>query len=570
MDLDQILAILARIGTDNPPSSSELTAAQTELSRMLLAEAQGNRSLDVMAPIRQAYDQAAAELQVAVAREAAEQQRIDDMIAGIEDPDAPPAEPETPETPEPIEVPEPLPAPEGPPPAGPGDPESQLAPPATPEVLPIAAQAIAAAGGAPRPMSLRDAAARVTFRQPTPEPIAAAGEAVNPTPGGQVFYMGRTDPMTVAPTIADVTAGCAAVTRSPSRGRHTVLSCLTDFSGQGIPMLPQSKGAVTTFLDEWTSPEAVAAAGGCCSLPTVIRTQTVINSTATPIQDSLPTIGVFESGSVLYYPAICLPSEGVWLWTCDDDENVDPEDPDTWKNCTFIECDDEARTNVEAIYKCLTIGEYKRRFATEQWFGILQATNALHARVSEMKLWTLMLEGTTHQCAQEATGSVFTNLVQAVEREAAWMRSDQRLREVELHFWITERIVSAIVSDFAARRLEFADPTIVKEMIARAFANANVVPHYTMDPDPMEAEGECGKYPDFMFGVLAPSGFYSYLDGGQFDLGVEIRDINLARQNAVAAFAEGFNGLLARGCRSKVISIPVEVCHEAAGACTGS
>ena len=227
-------------------------------------------------------------------------------------------------------------------------------------------------------------------------------------------------------------------------------------------------------------------------------------------------------------------------------------------------------TRVEAIYKCLTIGEYQRRFATEQWFGILQATNALHARVSENKLWTLMLQGTTHQCAQEATGSVFTNLVQAVQREADWMRSDQRLKEVQLEFWITERIIGAIASDFAARRLEFADPSQVKEIVARSLANANVNVHYTMDPDPMEAEGECGKYPDFMFGVLAPSGFYSYLDGGQFDLGVEIRDINLARQNAVAAFAEGFNGLLARGCRSKVISIPVEVCHDAAGACTGS
>jgi hypothetical protein len=419
-------------------------------------------------------------------------------------------------------------------------------------------------------MSLRDAAAKVTFRQPVPEPVAAAGEVVNPTPGGQIFYMGRNDPMTVAPTVEDIIKGASSVTRSPSRGRHTVLSCLTDFQSQGIPILPSSKGAATSFLDGLFSPEAVAAAGGCCSLPTVIRTQTILNSTATPIQDSLPTVGVFESGAVLYYPAICLPSEGVWLWTCDDDENVDPDDPDTWKNCTFIECDEEQRTNVEAIYKCLTIGEYQRRFATEQWFGILQATMSLHSRVSENKLWTLMLQGTTHQCAQEATGSVYTNFIQAILREADWMRSDQRLREVQLRVWVSERIVGAIAQDFAARRLEFADPSIVKEIIARSVANANVNVTYTMDPDPMEAEGECGKYPDFFFAVMAPEGFYSYLDGGQFDMGVEIRDINLARQNAVAAFAEGFNGLLARGCRSKVISIPVEVCHDAGGSCSGS
>lgn len=555
MDFEAILAILNRIGTDNPPTSAELTAAQTELSRLLVAEASGNRDLSVMAPIRQAFDAATAELTVAQEREAAAQAEIDSMLDGLVT--ANPEEPAEPADPvEPAEPDSQLPAPTGEP--------AQIA---EPERVPVAASATV-----PSTLTLRDAAQRVTFRQPLPaadlEPVAAAGGAWNP--GGQIFYMGRNEPMTAAPTVDDIIRGAASVTRSPSRGRHTVLSCLTDFSAQGVPMLPQSKGAVTSFLDEWTSPEAVAASGGCCSLPTVIRSQTIINSTATPIQDSLPTIGVFESGAVLYYPAICLPSEGVWLWTCEDDENVDPEDPDTWKNCTFIECDEEDRTNVEAIYKCLTIGEYKRRFATEQWFGILQATMALHARVSENKLWTLMVQGVTHECSQETTGSVFTNLVQAVQREADWMRSDQRLREVQLDFWISERIVGAIVSDFSARRLEFADPTAVKEMIARAFANANVVPHYTMDPNPMEAEGECGKYPDWMQGVLAPSGYYSYLDGGQFDMGVEIRDINLARQNAVAAFAEGFNGLLARGCRAKVISIPIEVCHDAAGACTGS
>ena len=120
MDLEQILAILARIGTDNPPASSELQAAQTELSRLLLAEAQGNRDLSVMAPIRQAYDQAGAELQVALAREAADQARIDDMIAGIADPDAAETpDPETPPEPAPGDPggpdPTPLPAPDGPP-----------------------------------------------------------------------------------------------------------------------------------------------------------------------------------------------------------------------------------------------------------------------------------------------------------------------------------------------------------------------------------------------------------------------------------------------------------------------
>jgi hypothetical protein len=338
MDFEAILAILSRIGTDNPPTSSELTAAQTELSRLLVAEAQGNRDLSVMAPIRQAFDATAAEMPNALERENAEQASIDAMLEGLPEPEQPAVD-ETDETvvaAEPAaEVADPaaqLPAPDGEP--------MQVVDADPAEVADAERVPVAAGATVPSTLALRDAAARVTFRQPVPseelEPVAA-GASWNP--GGQMFYMGRSEPMSVAPTVDDIIRGAASVTRSPSRGRHTVLSCLTDFSTQGVPMLPQSKGAITSFLDQWTSPEAVAAAGGCCSLPTVIRSQNVINSTATPIQDSLPTIGVFESGAVLYYPAICLPSEGVWLWTCEDDENVDPEDPDTWKNCTFIECD---------------------------------------------------------------------------------------------------------------------------------------------------------------------------------------------------------------------------------------
>jgi hypothetical protein len=547
MNLEEILAILDRIGGDNPPSSAELASARTELGRLLHTEARAEApDLAVMTSIRDAYARAGDALAVAQAREQEERDRVANMLEGVEDPDAQLEEPEEPELAEESEEPE--------------ESEDQLPPPAPgdqPEQqqLPIAASASQAPPA--RVMPLRDAAARVLRRPPAPDP-----EFDPVVPGGQAFYLGNA--VDRALTLRELALGAAQTTRSPSRGRHTVASFVTDFSSQGLPVLPGDKAGNTALLDEIVGPEAVAAAGGCCSLPTVIRTQNVLSSSARPLRDSLPTIGVQESGAVMYYPAICLPSDGAWLWTCSDDEAVDPEDPETWKNCTFIDCDEEARTTVEAIYKCLTIGEFKRRFATEQWVGILQATLALQARVAENAIWSKMLAGVTATCTAADTGSIFTNFVQTVQREADWIRQDQRYINVQMRVWVSQNIIGAIASDFAARRLEFADPTDVQRLINNALANANVNVTYLPDIDPMSAGG-CAAYPATFTAILAPEGYYSFLDGGQFDLGVEIRDINLARQNAVAAFSESFEGVLARGCRAKRLNIPNSICTDAAG-----
>lgn len=563
MNLEQILTIIDRIGSENPPSSGELTTARTELSRLLHVEARAEApDLSVMASIREAYSSAGEALVAAENAEAEAQEQVASLLEGVEDPDAEPEAPapeadaseeeqpvEATETPEAPEASEQLPAP-----------EAGAAPEVTPEQLPVAA----AASPAPRTMPLRDAAARVQAR-PVAQHPASEVPAVE---GAEVFLLGQQ--LDHMPTITEIANAYVSAFRSPSTGKGAILQMNSVFP-EGTPVLGTNKGQNTQLLDEHLSPEAVAASGGCCSLPTVIRSQNVLSSTATPLTDSLPGIGVFESGAVMYYPALCLPSEGVWEWTCAEDEAVDPEDPLTWKNCTVIDCADEERTIVDAIYKCLTIGEFQRRFAAEQWAGVLRGTMALWARVQETKTWTQMLAGVTQTCTQADTGSVFTNLVQGVQREADAIRDDQRYLDVRMEAWVSDKIVGAIASDFAARRLELADPTIVRTMITNAAANANVNMNFIPDSDPMTkgSGAACSTYPTDFTAIVAPNGMYSYLNGGQFDLGSEIRDINLARQNAVAAFAESFGAVLVRGCAATRINIPNTYCTDAAG-CLGS
>src|SRR5690606_33011810 len=152
--------------------------------------------------------------------------------------------------------------------------------------------------------------------------------------------------------------------RGMKAGRNSVVRVDTEYATER--MLPGKIADNTSFIDGFMSPEAVTAAGGCCSLPTPIYDNPVYASLNRPIRDALPSIGVQQRGSVSFFPAGCLPGEGAALWTCEDDEGVDPEDEETWKQCFSVECDEEQRVNIDAIYSCLDVGNFQARFAPEQ------------------------------------------------------------------------------------------------------------------------------------------------------------------------------------------------------------
>lgn len=551
MNLEEILAIIERIGTESAPSATELSTARTELARAIHGEARSETpDLEVLTTLRSAFSQAGTALAEAEAAEEAAQQQVAELLADIEDPDAEAAavetETETQATDEEAET------------ETDGTEEQAEAEAPAEERVPVAAAA------ASRTLSLREAAARVRVRPVTPvEPVPG-------TPGSSIFVLGSQ--VDSVPSIRDVASAFERTVRSPSTGKQTILrvdSILDD--GQ---VLPGDTAGNTQMLDRLVGPEAVAAAGGCCSLPTPIRTQTVLSSTARPIRDSLPAIGVTQTGAVTYFPAVCLPADGAAVWLCTDDEAVDPEDPDTWKECVFIDCPTADTTIVDAIYRCLTIGEFQRRFATEQWVAILQATLALQSRIAELHLWANMLAGvsTTHTAA--ATGSVFTTWANSLQLAADTIRDDQRYTDVSVRQWLPRWFRGAIATDLYNRRLvDVQDPTAVDNLINSVASNAGVNITWTLDPDPIEPGGQSNgpltDYPATVSSVIAPEGYYSFLDGGQFDLGIEIRDLDLARQNAVGAFAESFEGLLARGCNAKRVNIPVDICNDAAG-CVGS
>lgn len=522
MDLTAALEILSRVGSSTAPTLSELTSARNTIARELhRLKGEGNTDLQALLSLRDTYTVAAQAVTEAEAALSAATAEVEDVLADVPDPDAEDDEDDPDED---------------------EDPED--------------------ADKKGRVLSVQEAVARlglggfqVQDRAPAPPDLSTTKTRV---------LVGTKE--SESATWDDLAAAFRDSGRSLKAGKERVARIETEFAAERT--LSGKIGENTRLIDSFVSPEAVTAAGGCCSLPEPIFTNPVNSSSARPIKASLPSIGA-SRGKVTFYPAICLPQAGAALWSCEDDTAVDPEDPDTWKVCADVDCDEADGAEVEAIYSCLTIGNYQQRFAVEQWRGHLIALAAQQARVAEVALFAKMRAGVSTTHTLGATGSTYLNLVNGAALAAATIRQDQRLADVRFNLWLPEWIKQAIRTDLRIRRVESSavdSPEVTDALIAQALGNEGIDVFYSPDIDrieedsPGQVDGPLSAYPAVGSAVLAPNGYFSFLDGGQMDLGTDIRDHDLNRQNKVAAFAESWEGLLARGCNAKALDIPIENC----------
>lgn len=539
MDLQQALSILGRVGAGETLSLSELTQARDVIARQLHSlRGSATPDLDALTTLRESYFAADAAVTAVAEQEQATAQEVDAALSDIPDPDLAGEDPEEEEEDD-------------------EDPEAE------------AEKSLSSKPKKGKMLSIQEAVARLgldsggsTFVNEPERDLSTTETRVilNGTPVQDATMFN------LAESFRD------AASRSLKSGKERVARIETSFADERT--LTGKIGADTRLLDSFVSPEAVVAAGGCCSLPQPIYSNPVQGSTARPIRDSLVTLGATR-GKFSFFPAICLPVDGVGLWSCEDDELVSEADPNTWKSCAEVDCDVSDEVGVDAIYSCVTIGNYQTRFAPEQWQGYLAALAIQHARLAEVSLFTKMRAAVISTHTVDALGSVYANLVNGVALAAAAMRQDQRLGDIQLNLWIADWIKTAIRMDMRARRVFSAsvdDPNFVDSMIASALGSEGISVTYSQDLDPItgasgslgESDGPLAALPITAGAVLAPDGYFTFLDGGTLDLGTEIRDHNLNRQNKVAAFAESYEGLLARGCDAKALDIPVEICDNAA------
>jgi hypothetical protein len=538
MDLQQALSILGRVGAGETLSLSELTQARDVIARQLHSlRGSTTPDLDALTTLRESYFAADAAVNAVAEQEQAAAQDVDAALADIPNPD------EDPEADSEVEDPE-------------ADSEDE-----DPEA--DSEKSLSTKPKRGKMLSVQEAVARLGLSG-TPGLQVDEPEKDLSATTTRVILNGEQVQDATLYNLAEAFRDSSG--RSLKTGKERVARIETSFAEDRT--LTGKINADTRLLDSFVSPEAVVAAGGCCSLPQPIYTNPVQGSTARPIRDALPTLGATR-GKFSFFPAICLPVDGFGVWTCENDEAVNEADPDTWKQCAEVDCDESDEVGVDAVYSCVTIGNYQTRFAPEQWQGYLAALAIQNARRGEVLLFEKMRAAVMATYTVPALGSIFANVVNGVGTAAAAMRQDQRLGDVQMDFFVSESLVSAVRLDLINRRVFSSavdDPNVAVSLLNTALSNEGVNAVYSQDLDPVAfgSGGTDPQYPLTFGSVLAPNGFFTFLDGGTLDLGTEIRDHNLNRQNKVAAFAESYEGLLARGCNALALDIPVEICDNVA------
>lgn len=538
--MDEAQEIIARIGTENPPTAAELTAARKVLAQaMKAARSETTPDLEALTSLRAAYDQVSEALEAAEAAEAQIAAEADALLEGLDDVEDAPAEDETPAEEE-VEVPEPT--------------AEEIAASAGPRVLPLNE-------------ALERFKSRVKVNEPAPPPAPEEKSSTNYSVllGPSMAEHGDSI------SLDEMANQFNKYGRAQRAGARTsVVTIRTDLGADRTLTAATSPDDVMRMLDAVGSPESVAAAGGCCVLSENLPESTTPFDASRPLRNSLPSMTV--NGAVRWFPPVCLPQDGAAVWTCEDDAAV-TADPETWKQCAEVTCPEPEEVELDAIYQCITIGNFQHRYNPSRWAEILRALTASKARLSEIHLWAKMLTFTTTTHQGEAMGSLYLNIVNNVLRAVEEQRQQQRLLDsVNFRVWLPSWVPTAVSRDLSVRRLIETTEIEAANKIERALASYGVRVTYSKDlhmfPSP-QVSGPWAPYDDPITTIVAPEGFYTFMDGGELNLGTEIRDHDLNRQNKLAAFAETFEGVLGRGCDAKRVEIPVEICDALAPCADG-
>lgn len=488
---------------------------------------------------------------------AARAARVAELIGRVEEPATEPEEPEPAEEP-----------------TGPASEPQAVTPAAEPTVEPAAEPVAAAAPAAavpakPKP-SMAAIAARIGKPALPPRPtsglaIVAAGDVAGFSAGSHIpdaYQLGKA-----------WAEKAGALMGSRARGRFPVARLQADYPAERRlssvdPIRSQE------LIQAVVAPEAITAAGGLCAPVNVSYDLANVSVTDRPIRDSLPRF-MADRGGIRYVapPTLAGLAGAVDVITEAEDAAA------TTKSCLTITCGTDTERAVSAIYQCLEVGNFNRKFFPEQFQTWWALAAARLAREAETELFDQMCTLSTAVTTGQVLGTA-RDVLENVHQAGAAYRSRHRMRwETPLRMvapgWLRNMMAADVI------RQQPGDNTlgVTYAMIDGWIRAAGINPTWDLDTDPFGAEagGGLNPWPSTVEVLLFHEGAFLYLDGGTLDFGVEIRDTTMISENNVQAFLEVFENVALVGVES--LCITMDVCPSGASSlpetisdtvCTGS
>lgn len=537
--MDELLELISRIGTDNPPTDEELATAREELVSLLrVATAAETRDLESAVAIREAIDSIDAEVNArieAAEREEAEARRL---LEGLEPEDTEDAEDGD----------------DGE--DGDGD-DSDADASSEADRVPVAAS-----NASSRRSNLTNAIRRTSARLDRGEPGGSQHARVMTLGAAQSEQLPQTATVREVARVFDRAAG-----RVKQRGdRQTLVRVEWEYP-EARRLFGTEKYDNDRILDGIAAPEAIAAAGGVCDPLPADFTHPILGQRGRPIRDALPRFQA-SRGGVRFSPTATIAdldgAVGVW------DYDTDTSPGEDEKSCLALTCEEEVVAHVDAITACLQVGNFQARFNPEFWRSRLQLLMVLHDRIAEQALYNAILADSTAVTYGTGSGTIYA-VLSAVDKAVAGLRSRHRLGNTVIRMIAPEWVHQALRADIASQRLGSSPAdalTVADTVINNFFTARHVRPVWSQDIEVFGAQN-AGSLVDFpntdVQLVLFPEGTFFYMDGGTLDLGTEIVDSTLIAQNNRMAFLETFEKAVKRGGESLRITVPVNelcVCPE--------
>lgn len=555
--MDELLELLNQAENLESLTDDELDALEAGLREQGEALLDGELTDEVLEVLDRAATAAETVRTTRVQREEAEAERQQRAAAAAERLRGPVAE--TPEGEGEDETP-----PEGETPEGEGEEEGAQA---ETEREPVAASgAPRTPGRVTRVASRRPASMQPRRSTPPTQPLALVAAA----------NLGHVQAGTRLDTNPDLLAGAMIEAYRQSQGyrgpraqipvARVVVDDPADLFGEERTLRNESPIENTAKIDAVTSARAITAAGGICAPLNVRREMPTIGDTDRPVRDEmLVRFGADQGGiKTLPPPTLSDVSGAVAAWT----HATDVTPGVNTKPCISMTCPSGSETLVDAITRCIQVGNFRARFFPEQVQAWLDLAAVQHARFSETRILTAIGAGSVAVTAPQLLDAL-TDVLTTLDRLTASIRSRRRLAanfpmRVGFPFWLRDLIRSGI-----ARRLPYGtldeQYAIADAQIDAWMRTRNVNLTWFLDGEAGQVFGAQGAgavlaWPTSVIGYAYPEGSWLFLDGGQLDLGI-VRDSTLNATNNYQLFAESFENVHFHG-QPETYRMTLDLCAD--------
>jgi hypothetical protein len=513
VDLQALLELIARIGTDNAPDDETLRSARTELRTALTVALSGEQpDVEAGEAIRQAIDEIDQELEARTESQAATRARAAELLEGLDQEDDPDDDEEDEDE---------------------DEEEAGETNAATPE-------------------QLRSALTRTRVR-------AEANAEPEPESDIRALGMGPAAGAVTSPnlTLDDAASIFHRYNRHVGRnGRQALLRLERQYPEER--QFGTSVETNTRMVDDIAGNRAIVAAGGICGPLDADFSHPVCGDRGRPIRDALPAFQA-DRGGLRFAPSATIGdlSSAITVWTSENDESPGV----LTKACPHLTCPDEVEARVDAIVACLTVGNFQAKFNPEFWRSRLDLVMIEHDRIAEQTLFAQMQAAAPNVTVAADSGGTAKENIRAISRAAAGIRSRLRLDDTTQIQWIAPAwLRDAFVSSITNNADDLDEYAAAYGVISQLLQNINVTPVWSPDLQVFAAQGAgaLAAFPATATTLLYPVGTYIFLDGGTLDLGVEITDSTLNETNDRQAFVETFEQATFRGCEAMELVLPVE------------